>query len=171
MKVTTLQVSSSSTLNRFYRDFSTPAPAKYRVDLQREAPVLQQKIDSLKEEERRQYVVAFAATWNGLDPATRQAIVGGAAGGAAGAGLALTTLSIQEIGKLIGGPVGFVIGVTVLGVVGGALTPAALNQFTENKAKVSVQTPTLWNVVLPQVKLELEGSGGKKPAAGGGKTA
>jgi hypothetical protein len=61
--------------------------------------------------------------------------------------------------------------VTVLGVVGGALTPAALNQFTENKAKVSVQTPTLWNVVLPQVKLELEGSGGKKPAAGGGKTA
>jgi hypothetical protein len=149
MKVTTLQVSTPTSLHQFYRDFSTQDHAKYRVDLQQEALALQQQIESLQDDERRRYAATFAATWNSLDPASRQAILGGVAGGAAGAGLALTTLSIQEISKLVGGPVGFVVGLTVLGVVGGALTPAALNHFTQNKAKLSIQTPGIWNMLLP----------------------
>lgn len=39
----------------------------------------------------------FVTTWNDLHPDTRLAIFGGAAGGAAGAGLALSTLGIKAI--------------------------------------------------------------------------
>jgi hypothetical protein len=165
MKIATMQVSTPETLKQFYRDYSSPEPAKYRVDLNKEAPALQQKIESLNDEERQRYKTTFIATWNSLPPTTRQMMLGGVAGVAAGAGLALATLSISEIGRLIGGPVGFAVGVTVLGVVGGALTPAALNHFTQNNTHVVVKTPALWNVVLPQATLEFEGASSAKTSA------
>ena len=160
-----MHISNQDNLNHFYRDFASPEHVKYRVDLKKEAPALQQRIESLSDDERHRYETTFIATWNGLNPTTRQVILGGAAGGAAGAGLALTTLSITEIGRLIGGPVGFVVGVAVLGVVGGALAPAALNHFKENNAKVSLKTPHLWNLVLPQGALEFEGRSNEKALA------
>lgn len=152
-----MQVSQPRRLKQFYCDYSSPEPAKYRVDLEREAPALQQKIESLSDVQRQRYEHTFIATWNSLDPVTRQEILGGAAGGAAGAALALTTLSIQEMGRLIGVPGGFAVGVTVLGVVVGALTPAALKHFTNSGIKMTVQTPALWNLVLPKATLEFEG--------------
>ena len=154
MTITTSQVSNPRVLNQLYRDFSTPEHSKYQVDLKKEAPALQKKLESLTGEERQRYETTFIQTWNNLPPSTRQAMLGGAAGGAAGAGLAMATLGIKEIGRLIGGPVGFVVGVAVLGVVGGALAPAALNHFSESNAKLSLKTPDLWNVALPKLSLE-----------------
>ena len=165
MKVTTMHISSPDNLKKLYSDFSSLEHVKYRVDLKKEAPALQQRIESLSNDDRQRYETTFIATWNGLNPTTRQAILGGAAGGAAGAGLALTTLSITEVGRLIGGPVGFVVGVAVLGVVGGALAPTVLNHFNENNTKISLKTPHLWNVVLPQVALEFEGRSSEKAMA------
>ena len=91
-------------------------------------------------------------------------MLGGVAGGAAGAGVALATLSIKEIGQMIGGPVGFVLGVTAIGVVGGAIAPSALRHFGDSNAKISVKTPGAWNLVLPQASLEFEGASGGAPA-------
>ena len=164
MIIKTVQVSKPQALKQLYCDFSTPEPAKYRVDLQKEAPLLQKRIESLKGEERKQFESTFISTWNSLPPSTRQAMLGGAAGGVAGAGLAVASLSIKEIGNAIGGPVGFVISLTALGVVGGALAPAAMGHFSQSKVKVSAKTPELWNFVLPQASLEFEGESASSPA-------
>ena len=162
MKIRTVQVSKPAKLNQVYSDFSSPDHAKYRVDLGNEAEALQKKVDSLGDEDRERYVTTFAGAWRGLDPTTRTAILGGAAGGVAGAGLGLASLSIKEIGRLVGGPVGFVVGLAALGIVTGALTPQALTHFNESKMSVSVQTPGAWNILLPQAKLEFEGATGKQ---------
>lgn len=165
MKITTMQFSRPATVQQFYSDLSSPDYVKYQVDLGKEAPALQRRIESLSEEDRQRYATTFASTWNSLSPEARRAVLGGAAGGAFGAGLALTTVSIKQSGEMLGGPVGFVLGVTVMGVIVGAATPTALNHFTETSYRGSVQTPKLWNVVLPQAKLEVTGKPAKTTAA------
>lgn len=164
MIIKTTQVGNPQALKQLYYDFSTPEPAKYRVDLRKEAPILQKKIESLQGEEREQFESTLISTWNSLPPSTRQAMLGGAAGGVAGAGLAVASLSIKEIGNMIGGPVGFVISLTALGVVGGALAPSALGHFSQSKVKFSAKTPDLWNFALPQASLEFEGESAGSPA-------
>lgn len=165
MTITTCQVSRPRTLKKLYSDFSTPHHTKYRVDLEKEAPVLQRQLESLTEQERQRYETTFVQHLNSLSPAVRQSILGGAAGGAFGAGLALTTVSIKEIGRLLGGPVGFIFGLTVMGVATGAVTPVALRYFNQSNVKFSAKTPGLWNVVLPQASLEFEGASSKKRKA------
>ncbi len=165
MTIITSRVTQPQTLKNLYKDFSTAEHTKYQVDLAKEAPALQRKIESLKPEERQRYEATFVSTWNSLSPTTRKAMLGGAAGGALGAGVAVTTASIKEIGNLLGAPAGFVLGVTALGVAIGALAPAALEHFGQSNVKFSFKTPDAWNVVLPQLALEFEGATKGKPKA------
>lgn len=165
MKIAKLQVSQPATMAQLYRDFSAPELAKYRIDLAKEAPSLQQQIEALTPADRQRYATTFATTWNNLPPDARMSIVGGAAGGTAGAALALTSLSLKEISRLIGGPVGFVVGITVLGVLGGAVTPQVLQHFSKGSLKTTIRTPKVWNLVLPEAAVEFQGHTSKPAPA------
>jgi|SRR5271157_3992139 len=125
MKLATLQVSIPSAQGQSSRDYPSPDIAKYRIEVEKQAPALHQEIDSLPDDQRQRYDAAFAEIWNNrLDPTARQMILAGAAGGVGGASLA--TLSLPLISKAISrDPLGYIICLTVLGVAIGTLTPEA----------------------------------------------
>jgi len=186
-QVNNLDIDNSVRLNRFFKSFKTKTPVVYNVYLNKERPKLLHQYEVLSMEERKDFIEKFASTVVNLDPTvkktvtnqlpknlnkgTRNMFVGGVAGGAAGAGTALTILSIREMSKLLNNPVLFAIGVTAMGVVGGALSGKVLNYFSrppdrniERRLEVSANTPQWWNVFFPTLQVQM--NFGTKPPKG-----
>ena len=157
MKINTLTVNQEKSLSQYFKDIQSPEMTRYALNLKKEAPNLAQKVGSLNQKQLQDFNQHFLTTLNTLDPMTKNMLIGGAAGGALGTGFSLIALSVKDIGKLFGHPILFSIGVGVLGVVAGALTPQILNHFSESKANFTMRTPKWWDAILPNMELKFEG--------------
>ncbi len=161
MRINKFNASNANSLNQYYKDIQSNWDTSYAIDLKNEAPAIANKLATLDRQQQETFDKYFRSTITSLDPETQKMLVGGTAVGALGAGFSLAALSIKQIGDLVGHPVLFTVGVSVLGVVAGAMTPKVLDYFSENKVSFTVTTPSAWNAVLPNMKLTYEGAQSK----------
>jgi hypothetical protein len=161
MKIATkphpVKIDDKESLRRLYSSFEDPKLTKHVINVKEESEKLAQHVNSLSDDERKEFVQHFNSTVKTINPAIlKQMGVGGVIGGVGGLGVGMVAASVRQISSQFNNPILLLIGATALGIVAGATAPAAANYFGDIRVDSEIESPAGANILFPKWKVQIK---------------